>query len=335
MKKRVRKLPIKALDLFSGVGGSSYGARLAGVRVVAAIETWELAVKAYEDNFSDVHVYAKKCEDVSPAEVKRRFGPIRLLIASPECTSHTCAKGAGKRSEKSRETAFQVLRFAKVLKPRWIIIENVINMRRWRRYRRWLLALKELGYKCREQVLNAADFSVPQSRKRLFILLDRRRVPPEVRPPRTAKHVAVREIIESNGRYPYTPLNSENRAEATRNRARIAMRTLGRRARFLLVYYGSDGAGGWQRLNVPLRTITTLDRFGHVRPAKRGYEMRMLQVPELQRAMGLPVSTFRLKHGTRRDRIRLLGNAVCPPVMRAIVRTITKPTKKPAKTVRA
>lgn len=44
----------------------------------------------------------------------------------------------------------------------------------------------------------------------------------------------------------------------------------------------------------------------------------MLQVPELRRAMGFPEG-FRLERGTRRDRIRLLGNAVCPPVMQAIV----------------
>jgi DNA (cytosine-5)-methyltransferase 1 len=46
--------------------------------------------------------------------------------------------------------------------------------------------------------------------------------------------------------------------------------------------------------------------------------MRMLQVPELKRAMGFG-DEYRLLHGTRRDRIKLLGNAVCPPVVQAIV----------------
>ena len=44
----------------------------------------------------------------------------------------------------------------------------------------------------------------------------------------------------------------------------------------------------------------------------------MLQVPELKRAMGLP-KLFHFSHGSRRDRIRLLGNGVCPPVMKAVV----------------
>ena len=53
-----------------------------------------------------------------------------------------------------------------------------------------------------------------------------------------------------------------------------------------MVYYGTDAAGGFQTLNRPLRTITTLDRFAYVRPNGIGHEMRMLQPPELAAAMG-------------------------------------------------
>jgi DNA (cytosine-5)-methyltransferase 1 len=49
--------------------------------------------------------------------------------------------------------------------------------------------------------------------------------------------------------------------------------------------------------------------------------MRMLQVPELKRAMGFD-ETFELRYGTRRERIHLLGNGVCPPVMEAVVRAL-------------
>jgi len=55
---------------------------------------------------------------------------------------------------------------------------------------------------------------------------------------------------------------------------------------FLLVYYGTDGSGGWQPLDRPLRTLTTLDRFGLVTWKGDTPMLRMLQVPELQRAMG-------------------------------------------------
>jgi DNA (cytosine-5)-methyltransferase 1 len=322
MRRDARSI-IRALDLFCGVGGSSHGARRAGVRIVAAVDVWDLARTSYRDNFKGVKLYSDRCERLSASRIEQDVGSIQLLIASPECTSHTCAKGGAPKSERSRETALQVVRFARVLKPRWIVVENVLHMRTWRRYRPWLQRLEALGYKHREQVLNAADFGVPQARRRLFVLFDREQTPPEITPPKPRRRVSARQIIESNGAYPYTMLNAKNRASATLERARRAITALGARRPFLVVYYGSDGGGGWQGVDTPLRTITTLDRFAYVRPRKRGYEMRMLQVPELQRAMGFPQS-FKLRHGVRRDRIKLLGNAVCPPVMARVVRLLTR-----------
>ena len=119
-----------------------------------------------------------------------------------------------------------------------------------------------------------------------------------------------------------SPLFHERRAAATLARARRGFATLGDTASFLLVYYGNDGSGGWQPLSRPLRTITTLDRFALVAHDGSIPNMRMLQVPELKRAMGFD-EAFALPVGTRRDRIRLLGNGVCPPVMEAVVRSLT------------
>jgi len=101
---------------------------------------------------------------------------------------------------------------------------------------------------------------------------------------------------------------------------------LGEGASFLIVYYGSDKRGskngGWQPLSRPLRTITTLDRFALVEPDSNGPRMRMLQVPELKRAMGF-AKEFVFPAGTRRDKIRLIGNGVCPPVMEVVVCALT------------
>jgi DNA (cytosine-5)-methyltransferase 1 len=97
---------------------------------------------------------------------------------------------------------------------------------------------------------------------------------------------------------------------------------LGTETNFLLVYYGTDGAGGWQPLDRPLRTVTTVDRFALVDTSREQPMMRMLQVPELKRAMGF-AETFELPQGTRRERIHLLGNGVCPAVMEAVVRALT------------
>lgn len=318
-----RRKKIRALDLFAGAGGSSLGAQKAGVHVRAAVDTWSLARKTYLDNFSETRFFKHKCETLDPQRVLKEVGPIDLLLASPDCTNHTCAKGNSPRSEASRNTAFQVVRFARVLRPRWIVIENVVHMRSWKKYNRLLDALRALGYLIREQVLNAADYGVPQSRKRLFIVGDMKVEPRMVRLLRRGPRLPATRIVDTNGGYTYSRLRTPNRAAATLQRAERAIRKLGGRKSFLLVYYGTDGAGGWQRLTKPLRTITTVDRFAFVRPGKNGrYEMRMLQVPELQQAMGFPLK-YELNHGTRRDRIKLLGNAVCPPLMTAVVESLT------------
>jgi len=117
------------------------------------------------------------------------------------------------------------------------------------------------------------------------------------------------------------PLFQPRRAKGTLERANRAINALGSTKPFLLVYYGTDGNGGWQPLSRPLRTITTIDRFALVTPSKEGPMMRMLQVDELKRAMGHG-KNFSLPFGTRREKIRLLGNGVCPPVMKKVIHSL-------------
>jgi DNA (cytosine-5)-methyltransferase 1 len=313
---------LRGLDLFCGAGGSSRGALMAGVEMVAAVDMWDVAEETYHDNFPTAKFYRTRCEKLSPAALSREIGTIDILLASPECTSHTCAKGSSRRSEKSRATAFEVIRFAKTLKPRWIVVENVVHMRSWKRYQDWLSALQKLGYHTRTQVLNAVAFGVPQTRRRLFITADSKTVPPVISR-RACSPVPVARLIESRNGYCYTPLRKRGRAKPTLLRAGRAISALGKKKPFLIVYYGSDGAGGWQRIDRPLRTITTVDRFAHARPTADGHEIRMLQVPELRRAMGFPAEHVLLR-GTRREKIKLLGNAVCPKVMKQVVKSITR-----------
>ncbi len=312
---------IRAIDLFCGAGGSSWGAKQAGVEIVAAFDSWELAGKNHHANFPDARFYPTRLEDVNINQVRKELGHIDLILASPECTNHSPAKGNKVRCEESKNTAFQVARFARELKPRWIVVENVVSMRRWSRYQEFKEELKALGYHLREQVLDSSDFGVPQSRRRLFLLCDRQRMPdPTSKIPGRKK--TVRSIINLNGIYRWSPLRTERRAVATLERAERGIKEVGAEKPFLLVYYSSDYAGGWQKLSRPLRTITTLDRFAVVKPSPDGHLMRMLQVPELQSAMGM--EGMRFDHGTRRERIKMIGNAVCPPVMQAVIQQLKK-----------
>lgn len=313
---------IRAIDMFCGIGGNSWGAHEAGVEIVAGFDMWELAGKVFKDNFPGAEIYPYRLQDVNLKRIKDKLGKIDLILASPECTSHSVARGNRDPSFESQHLAYQVLRFAKELSPRWIVIENVTHMKQWDGYKKFLKELRKL-YNFNVQSLVASQFGVPQSRRRIYIVCDREQAPPKVVPPAGLEKIKVGQIINMNGRYAYSSLKTEKRAKATLERADRAFAALGRQEPFLLVYYGSDAAGGWQRLSVPLRTITTVDRFALVKPGDNGAEhvMRMLQPQELKVAMGFP-DDFKLERGNRREKIHLLGNAVCPPVMEAIIKTV-------------
>jgi DNA (cytosine-5)-methyltransferase 1 len=313
---------VRAIDLFCGAGGSSWGARLAGAEIVAGFDMCDRAGDAFGTNFPDAWFHEGRLEDWNSSELACELRNIDLILASPECTNHSPAKGGNPRCEKSKETAFQVIRFAKAFEPRWVVVENVVNMRNWSRYDEFIDKLRALGYHVSPQILDASDFGVPQTRRRLFLLCDRQHEPSPVKP-RATRRVPASQIVNSNGAYAFSPLRSTGRAIATLQRAERAMDVLGTKHPFLLVYYGSDHSGGWQRLSRPLRTITTLDRFAYVKVRKSEHFMRMLQVPELKAAMGMP-KAFCVKTSSRRNSIRLLGNGVCPPVMRRVVRTLTQ-----------
>lgn len=87
----------------------------------------------------------------------------------------------------------QVLRFARALEPRWIVMENVVYMRPWSRYGELIGKLREMGYFIREQVLDASRFGVPQKRHRLRWMAGAERKVPQ---PYGYVVVRVRQVLE-------------------------------------------------------------------------------------------------------------------------------------------
>ncbi|HTG44853.1 MAG TPA: DNA cytosine methyltransferase [Verrucomicrobiae bacterium] len=313
---------MRTLDIFCGGGLSSAGARAAGAEIVGGIDMWGVATSTFKHNFPKAVVKTARLEDTTLTQLKREVGQIDLLLASPECTNHTCAKGAAPRSETSRATAMQTLRFARAFRPRWVVMENVVHMRPWSRYEELKLELRNIGYHLKEIVLDAADFGVPQRRRRLFVVCDREAEPRLPTVCQNRKCLPASSILDPSGTWVSSSLYSDRRASATLQRAERGLNAVGQETPFLIVYYGSDGSGGWQRLDRPLRTVTTVDRFALIEPSEAGPQMRMLQVPELARAMGV-TRRHELPFGSRRDKVQLLGNGVCSPVMKAVVQTLT------------
>jgi DNA (cytosine-5)-methyltransferase 1 len=298
---------------------------MAGAIPVAALDMWGLATETYHLNFPNANIYCMKASSLSPKDVIEDTGQIDLLLASPECTNHSIARGNKPHCERSRATAFEVVRFAKILRPRWFIMENVIQMQRWHRFDEWHRKIKAIGYKTSIGVLDSQYYGTPQARRRLFVVGDLEKSPHLPKNgSRTQKTVASILGRGESKRNPWilSTVDVPTRAKATIRRAEHAINELGNNSPFIMVYYSTDGAGGFQTLDRPLRTVTTVDRFAFVKLNGTGYEMMMLQPPELAAAMGFP-DYHKWAESTRRERIKLIGNAVCPLVMQAVVKSLT------------
>lgn len=298
-----------AVDLFSGLGGWTAGATAAGARVVWAANHWPAAVRWHAANHPDV---AHACQDLQQADF--RTIPVHdLLMASPACQGHSPARGKERpHHDAQRSTAWAVVAAAEACRPAFLVVENVEPFRRWPLYPSWCDALQRLGYSLAEHVLDAADSGVPQHRSRLFVVGVRARSPLHLQIPR-GDHVAAETVVAWD-RYPWTAVGRPGRAAATLARIARARQDIGPRC--LVPYYGSGSGLTGRSLQRPLGTVTTLDRWALV----NGDSMRMLQPRELQAAMGFSPST--VLPADRRTAIKLLGNAVCPPVAAAIVSSL-------------
>lgn len=287
------------------------------------LDAWELATRTYKANFSDADVITSYIEQVNVQELGNKYQP-DVLLTSPECTSHSIARGSKPGSERSRETALGIVPWVEAMNPRWVIVENVNRMKKWDRHNELVQTIESLGYSVSDLYLNAAEFGAAQARKRMFLVCDRAGTTvTKDQLLAFGDNIAstANDVVEWEAGYKSSKLYKPGRAKATLERAERAIAELGRGIPFVIVYYGSDYAGGWQTLDVPLRTITTIDRFGLVTWDGDTPYLRMLQPSELLRAM-TGGQVHQLPYGSRREKVKLCGNGVCSEVMAAIFQWI-------------
>jgi DNA (cytosine-5)-methyltransferase 1 len=321
------------VDLFCGAGFGARGAVAGGGIPLLGIDAWDLATKTYAANFPAAHVLNSKIQDVDLDFVSRGYQP-DVLLTSPECTAHSIARGAKPGTEQSRETAIGVIPWIRKLTPRWVIVENVNRMRKWKGHDELVSSIEAEGYTVSDLLLNSAHFGSAQARKRMFLVCDRlgTRVTREnLLQHRIPAVLTAADVIEMDG-YSSSPLRTKNRAKATLERAERAIAEIGTGVPFLIVYYGSDYAGGWQRLDAPLRTVTTIDRFGLVTWKGPTAYLRMLQPSELSKAMSAQ-NEHSLPFGSRREKVKLCGNGVCSEVMTHIFHWISEQSRKRTKRI--
>jgi DNA (cytosine-5)-methyltransferase 1 len=174
---RIKQRECKAVDLFSGCGGLTEGLKQAGFTVVGAVECDSLAVETYKVNHKSVEVIAEEIQKIDPAEFLETLGlkpgELDLLAGCPPCqgfSSMTTLNGKLPKNDERNDLVFEFLRFVKEFRPRTIMMENVPGLATDGRLAKIRDEFHALGYKTTVAVLNAADFGVPQRRKRMILL---------------------------------------------------------------------------------------------------------------------------------------------------------------------
>jgi DNA (cytosine-5)-methyltransferase 1 len=298
--------------VFSGSGGFSTGAKLAGINVIWCANHWTKAVLVHAMNHPKTeHV----CQDLHLADWTT-VPDHHILLASPSCAGHTKARGKNrKHHDKERATAWAVISAVEVCQPPFLIVENVVEFKKWQHYHRWFDCLSD-DYHLSENVLDAADFGVPQHRVRLFITGVHKKIskfPISITSPRLP-HEPASSIIDWD-EPSWSKIYKKGRSPKTLLRIENGKREFGKKP-FLVAYYGATKNG--RSLNRPVGTLTTKDRYALI----DGNYMRMLNVNECKRGMGFPENYILPENHT--DSMRMIGNAVCPPVARYLLYHVKK-----------
>ena len=164
---------LKAVDLFSGAGGFSEGLRMAGFEVLGAVDSWAPAVESYRRNF-DHPILQMDLAETDGGTLRRALGlgetTIDVVVGGPPCQGFSIQR-IGEDHDQRNHLVLEFGRLVRELNPRVFVMENVPGMlgKRGRAlteaFRQQILAE---GYDLYSVRVNAADYGVPQTRRRVF-----------------------------------------------------------------------------------------------------------------------------------------------------------------------
>lgn len=283
------------IDCFAGGGGASVGIEMAlGRPVDIAINHDPQAIRMHKVNHPDtLHL----TEDIFKVDLQRyvKGRRVALMWASPDCTSHSKAKGGQPRKSGLRILPWAVYKHAKAILPDVIIMENVEEIQQWgpldenghpikerlgEDYKKFISAMKGLGYIFDSRELVAADYGAPTTRKRWYAIFRRdgkdiiwseqtHFKDSEPKWKQCGKYIDWSDLGKSIFDRP-KPL-----AEATQKRIANGIRKYilesepyvvrdKRAVAFVIQYHGEQKAGyaRGQLLSEPIKTIDTSNRYG-------------------------------------------------------------------------
>lgn len=171
--KNLSYTPITSMDVFSGGGGLTVGLKRAGFTVVSAIEINDHAFATYKANHPDVQAFKQDVTTVKGVFLKQLSptGAVDLLAGCPPCQGFCSLTSKYRREDLRNELVLEMARLIKEIKPRAVMMENVPGLKQKGKvlFNKFIDILTTLGYIVEWDVLQVADYGIPQNRRRLVL----------------------------------------------------------------------------------------------------------------------------------------------------------------------
>lgn len=345
------KPPLRVGDLFCGAGGFAEGFRQAGFEIVWGVDVWKPAVTTFQKNYPRAESIQADVRNLDPGTLPS----IDVLIGSPPCVHFSLAnRGGNGDREKGMELVTRFLELVHAINPRYWVMENVVGVRGDLEAKMDGDAFRLPNGKSLQipdrLVLDASRFGAPQARRRLFS--GHFPHPVEERGVRGDAILTLRDVIDG---LPSPDAGSQDSPALIRDPlysglsvARSELRDHFEDDRWKLSAADAQSSRYWKvnnpvygvmsfpdELDRPARTITATRTRGSratiVIPYRTvaGHGFRTLTVRECASVQGFPI-TYQFWGGSRSEKDFLVGNAVCPPVARAVAHAILRADGRPA-----
>lgn len=347
------------IDLFAGVGGLSLGFEMEGFDILLANEFDQSIATAYKENHKSTNVVVG---DITSLDLSKVFGEyvnkIDVVIGGPPCQGFS-QKGKRKTINDERNFLFKhYVEVVKFVKPKYFVMENVPNLLTAEKgfFLNEIKGLfKGYGYSIRYGVLNAADYGVPQNRRRAIIIGKYLATPPELPLPCKQKvtiwdaisDLAYLESGEGEFEQEYRNLPKSDYEKKMRKGSKILYNHMATKHSALALerlslippnagkevlpkehITKSVYSGTWSRMKQNDVAVTITTRFDTPSSGKFTHPFlnRAITVREAARLQSFP-DTFKFI-GSKMSQMKQVGNAVPPLLARKIARVIMNDIKR-------
>lgn len=306
----------RGATLFSGGGGCE--ARLTDIIDFRHAVEYDAQIAAVYAQNIGAHVQVARVEDVDYSP----WGALDYLHASPVCKEYSAAKTGGAEGEGDIQSALAVVRCLEATQPRVFTLENVGAYQHGKAYRLICQALDRGGYMWHAEVLNSADFGVPQTRRRLILRAVRDRLLPTLPEavPWVGWYAAIEDLIPTFPESQFAPwqlarLPGEISGDILNGDAPAMTMTAAQKPRAWLV--GEDSKIGMVADDQPSMTLVSSHRSGNTRAWLSAGRVVKMTPRALARFQSFPDSYVLPDRASLACTV--IGNAVPSLMMRRIV----------------